>query len=78
MNDSKRMQATARVWLNGIARHLEDLRTDSYEGAVGPERETRYRTAFDLLSTVATGVLADISIQPPGPEGHGGLIGSWC
>jgi hypothetical protein len=88
VNDSKRMQATARVWLNGIARHMEDLRTDSYEGAVGPEREARYRAAFDLLSTVATGVLADvnelllggtgdISIQPPGPDGHGGLIGSW-
>src|SRR6202048_5328683 len=82
------MQATARVWLNGIARHMEDLRTDSYEGAVGPEREARYRAAFDLLSTVATGVMADvnelllggtgdISLQPPGPDGHGGLIGSW-
>src|ERR1700694_2173318 len=82
------MQATARVWLNGIARHMEDLRTDSYEGAVGPEREARYRAAFDLLSTVATGALADvnelllggtgdISIQPPGPDGHDGLIGSW-
>src|ERR1700737_5355305 len=82
------MQATARVWLNGIARHMEDLRTDSYEGAVGPEREAPYRTAFDLLSTVATGVLADvnelllggagdISIQPPSPDSHGGLIGSW-
>ena len=32
------MQATARVWLNGIWRHMEDLRTDSYEGAVGPEQ----------------------------------------
>ena len=42
----------------------------------------------DLLSIVATGVLADvnelllgrtgdISIQPPGSDGHGGLIGSW-
>jgi hypothetical protein len=82
------MQATARMWLNGIWRHMEDLRTDSYEGAVGPEREPRYRAAFDLLSTVATGVLADvnelllggrgdISIQPPGPDDDGGLIGSW-
>jgi len=67
---------------------VEDLRTDTYEGASGPEREVRYRAAFDLLSIVATGVLADIdelllfgtgdiSIQPPGPDGHGGLIGSW-
>jgi len=67
---------------------MEDLRTDSYEGASGPEREARYRTAFDLLSIVATGVLADIdelllfgtgdiSIQPPATDGHGGLIGSW-
>jgi len=60
----------------------------SYEGAVGPEREARYRAAFDLLSIPATGVLSDInelllggagdiSVQPPGPDGHGGLIGSW-
>jgi hypothetical protein len=82
------MQATARVWINGLSRHVEDLRTDTYEGAAGPEREARYRAAFDLLSIVATGVLGDIdellllgtgdiSIQPPGPDGHGGLIGSW-
>jgi hypothetical protein len=67
---------------------MQDLRTDTYEGAAGPEREARYRTAFDLLSIVTTGVLADIdelllfgmgdvSIQPPVPDGHGGLIGSW-
>src|SRR5260370_7330730 len=82
------MLATPRAWIDGLRRHVEDLRTDSYEGAAGPEREARYRAAFDLLSTVATGVLADvnelllggtgdISIQPPGPDGHGGLIGGW-
>src|ERR1700737_4125043 len=82
------MLATPRAWIDGLRRHLEDLRTDSYEGAVGPEREARYRAAFDLLSIAATGVLADIndlllggtgdiSIQPPGPDGDGGLIGSW-
>src|SRR5260370_30420129 len=82
------MLATPRAWIDGLRRHVEDLRTDSYEGAVGPEREARYRAAFDLLSTVATGVLADvnelllggtgdISIQPPGPDGHRGPIGSW-
>src|SRR5258708_33874758 len=79
------MLATPRAWIDGLRRHVEDLRTDSYEGAAGPEREARYRAAFDLLSIVATGVLADvnqlllggtgdISIQPPGPDGHGGLV----
>ena len=88
MDDSRRMLETPRAWIDGLRRHLEDLRTDSYEGAVGPEREAHYRAAFDLLSIAATGVLADInelllggkgdiSIQPPGPDGHGGLIGSW-
>ena len=88
MDHSQRMLATPRAWIDGLRRHLEDLRTDSYEGAVGPEREARYRATFDLLSIVATGVLSDvnqlllrgtgdISVQPPGPDGHGGLIGSW-
>ena len=88
MDDSRRMLATPRAWIDGLRRHLEDLRTDSYEGAVGPGREARYRSAFDLISIAATGVLADInelllrgtgdlSVQPPGPDGHGGLIGSW-
>src|SRR5260370_23438435 len=82
------MLATPRAWIDGLRRHVEDLRSDSYEGASGPDREARYRAAFDLLSIVTTGVLADvnqlllggtgdISIQPPGPDGHGGLIGSW-
>lgn len=67
---------------------MEDLRTDSYEGESGSERDSRYRAAFDLLSIVATGVLGDInelllrgtgdiSIRTPGPDGDGGLIGSW-
>src|SRR5260370_35864084 len=88
MDQSRGTRATPRTWIDGLRRHMEDLRTDSYEGASGPEREARYRTAFALLSIVATGVLADIdelllfgtgdiSIQPPVPDGHGGLSGSW-
>src|SRR5260370_18878992 len=82
MDQSRGTRATPRTWIDGLRRHVEDLRTDTYEGASGPEREARYRVAFDLLSIVATGVLADIdelmlfgtgdiSIQPPGPDGHG-------
>ena len=88
MGQSKGTRATPRTWIDGLRRHMEDLRTDTYEGAAGPEREARYRAAFDFLSIVATGVLADIdelllfgtgdiSIQPPVPDGHRGLIGSW-
>src|ERR1700687_5066251 len=88
MDHSRRMLATPRAWIDGLRRHLEDLRADTYEGAVGPEREARYRAAFDLLSIPAPGVRSDvnelllggagdISVQPPGPDGHGGLIGSW-
>jgi hypothetical protein len=88
VNASKGTRTTPRSWIDGLHRHIEDLRTDSYEGAFGAEREARYRAAFDLLSIVATGVLGDInerllrgtgdiSIRTPGPDGHGGLIGSW-
>jgi hypothetical protein len=55
------MPAAPRAWIEGLRRHLEDLRTDSYEGAVGPEREARYRAAFALLSVAATGVLSDVN-----------------
>jgi hypothetical protein len=88
VDQSRGARATPRTWIDGLRRHAEDLRTDSYEGASGAEREAPYRVAFDFLSIVATGVLGDInelllrgtgdiSVRTPGPDGHGGLIGSW-
>jgi hypothetical protein len=81
-------QSAMLPWIDGVRRHLDDLREDSYEGVTGPEREARYRTAFDLLSPIARDVLAElntsllrgtgeVSIQTPVPDGHSGLIGSW-
>ena len=82
------MPVTARAWIDGLRRHLEDLRTNSYEGVAGPDGERPYRTAFQLLSPVATGVLrevnerllggtGDVATRTPRPDGQGGLIGSW-
>ena len=76
------------VWIDGIQRHLEDLRGDAYEGASGPERDRRYEAAFELLTPVAIEVLqqlnvsilrgtGEVSVWPPGPDGHGGAVGSW-
>lgn len=74
--------------MDGVRRHLDDLRENTYEGASGAEREARYRAAFELLSPVAINVLeevngsllrgsGDASVRAPGPDGRGGLIGSW-
>lgn len=79
---------TAAAWLDGLRRHLEDLRQDRYEGASGVERQQRYLAAFDLLTPVAVEVLREIShlllqgrgsisVRSPEPDGAGGTIGSW-
>ena len=76
------------VWIDGIQRHLEDLPRDASEGASGPERDRRYEAAFELLTPVAVEVLqqlnvsilrgtGEVSVWPPGPDGHGGAVGSW-
>jgi hypothetical protein len=76
------------VWIDGIQRHLEDLRKNAYEGASGVDRQAIYLTAFELLTPVAVDVLqqvnasllrgtGDVSIRVPGPDGKGGQIGSW-
>jgi hypothetical protein len=78
----------ASVWIEGIERHLEDLRQNAYEGASGAERQARYLTAFELLTPVAVDVLqqinisllggkGEVSVRAPGPDGGGGSIGSW-
>jgi len=76
------------VWIDGIERHLEDLRENAYEGASGTDRQARYVAAFALLAPVAVDVLqqvnasllrqtGEVSVRPPGPDGGGGSIGSW-
>jgi hypothetical protein len=76
------------VWIDGIERHLEDLRENAYEGASGTDRQARYVAAFELLTPVAVDVLqqvnasllrqtGEVSVRPPGPDGGGGSIGSW-
>jgi hypothetical protein len=76
------------VWIDGIQRHLEDLRENAYEGASGAARHARYVAAFKLLTPVAVDVLqqvntsllrgtGDVSVRAPGPDGDGGQIGSW-
>jgi hypothetical protein len=76
------------VWIDGIQRHLKDLRGDAYEDASGPERDRRYEAAFELLTPIAVDVLqqinaallrgtGDVAVWPPGPDGHGGSVASW-
>jgi hypothetical protein len=76
------------AWIDGIQRHLEDLKQDAYEGASGAARHARYVAAFKLLSPIAVDVLqqvnasllrgtGDVSVRAPGPDGDGGQIGSW-
>ena len=76
------------IWVDGIERHLEDLRENAYEGASGTGRHARYVAAFELLTPVAVDVLqqvsaslldgkGEVSVRAPGPDGDGGQIGSW-
>jgi hypothetical protein len=76
------------VWIDGIQRHLKDLREDAYEETSGRERDRRYEAAFELLSPIAVDVLqqinaallrgtGDVAVWPPGPDGHDGSVGSW-
>src|SRR5438477_8986482 len=76
------------VWIDGIERHLEDLRENAYEGASGADRQAFYVAAFELLTPAAIDVLQQInasllsgqgqvSVKAPGPDGGGGSIGSW-
>ena len=41
------------VWIDGIERHLEDLRENAYEGASGADRQAFYVAAFELLKFFA-------------------------
>jgi hypothetical protein len=76
------------VWIDGIERHLEDLKGNAYEGASGADRQALYVAAFTLLTPVAVDVLqqvnvsllhgtGEVSVRAPAPDGNGGQIGSW-
>jgi hypothetical protein len=71
-------------------RHLRDLQTRTYEGAVErSEREEVFRKSFDFVTPVAQRVLEDLSatflkgtgqfaVHPPERiAGDGGLLGWW-
>ena len=70
-------------------RHVTDLQTRTYEGASSrAEREDVFRRAFDWATPIAVKVLDDmnafylentgrVTVHPPGPDGEGGLLGSW-
>lgn len=70
-------------------RHIHDLRTRSYEGAVSREqREEVFRRAFDLMTPVAQEVLSEINhcflsgkghlhVRQPERTDEGGLISAW-
>lgn len=70
-------------------RHVQDLRSSSYEGALArPDREAVFCHAFDLVTPVAQRVLADLNqtflnnsgqirVLAPARVPEGGLIGSW-
>jgi hypothetical protein len=76
------------VWVEGIERHLEDLKHNVYEGASGAARQKLYVEACDLLSPVAVDVLqqintsllrgkGEVAVRAPEPDGGGGSIASW-
>jgi hypothetical protein len=76
------------VWIDGIERHLADLRENAYEGASGAHRHARYMAAFELLTPVAVDVLrqvnaallrgnGEVSVKASAPGDNGGFIGSW-
>lgn len=88
MAKRKAKEPGALGWIDGVRRHVDDLRENTYEGASGGAREARYHAAFELLTPAATGVLeevnalllrgaGDVSVWAPEPDGRGGLIGSW-
>jgi hypothetical protein len=72
-----------------LFRHLDDLRTNSYEGA-GPraEREEVFRRATALLDPVVTAILeeadaavldgtGEVAREPAAGDGRGGQVARW-
>jgi hypothetical protein len=80
------------LWIARVAdlrQHLADLRTDSYNGASArADRDAVFERAFELLTPLATRVLADLNhwllqgtgvlaIERPHSDRQDGLLGSW-
>ena len=74
------------IHADDLLRHLQDLRTGTYEGVKsGSEKESLYRRGIDLLTPLAVAVLREANtlflngmgeVQVIGPEddGSGGLV----
>lgn len=92
MPDQPTPRAIDEAWRarkEDYARHVRDLRRQTYEGAVTrAEREEMFRRAFNWLTPVACRVLEQlnetylreegaISAIAPTDDGQGGLIGAW-
>ena len=93
MGTQKSMEISPnRNWpdrLQDYRRHVRDLQTRSYEGAVGrADREDVLRKSFDFVTPVAQRVLEDLSrvflngtgqfaVYPPERTTEGGLLGRW-
>jgi hypothetical protein len=72
-----------------LFRHLDDLRTGSYEGArPRAERDEVFRRAAALLDPVVTAILEEVDAtvldgtgevahEPAGSDGRGGLVARW-
>jgi hypothetical protein len=72
-----------------LTRHLDDLRTRSYEGEADPAARDRvFDRAAELLGPVVTAVLeevdatfldgtGDVAYHPPGDDGSGGRVARW-
>ena len=89
MHTSDRPQSPWISRVEDMARHLQDLRSRGYEGALErKDKEEVFRRAFELTTPIAVRVLEEVNagylagagrIATNGPtsDHHDGLIGSW-
>ena len=87
--DSGQDSRLAPSWEDQLIRHLDDLRTGTYEGAATRTgREAVFRTAVDLVSATVLASLQDVNMRlldghgnvtftGIGADGEGGIIGAW-
>lgn len=87
--DNGQDSGPAPSWEGQLIRHLDDLRTGTYEGAnTRADRETVFRTAVDLVSgtvlaslqTVNTRLLAghgSVTFTGTDADGDGGIVAAW-
>lgn len=89
MTDSKILGHMWKRRVQDLARHVSDLQTRSYEGAESrQDREAVFRTAFELTTPVALGILhtvnseylsgqGTVTAHGPDSDGNSGLVGVW-